>query len=100
MIKLMRLGIVGFMQRETHALDRKLIILTAASGIANAMNLAVINAAVDALPNVGQIALSCALGYRDLRFGGDWRVGLPHLVAWLDDFAARVPAYAATQATE
>jgi len=59
-----------------------------------------LDAAVDALPNVGQIALSCALGYRDLRFGGDWRVGLPHLVAWLDDFAARVPAYAATQATE
>jgi glutathione S-transferase len=48
------------------------------------------------LPHVGQIALSCALGYRDLRFGGSWRADHPRLVAWLDDFAARVPAYAAT----
>jgi glutathione S-transferase len=52
-----------------------------------------------ALPHVGQISLACALGYRDLRFGGDWRASHPHLVAWLDDFAARVPAYAATKAT-
>lgn len=51
-----------------------------------------------ALPHVGQIALACALGYRDLRFGGDWRSDHPRLVAWLDDFAARVPAYAATTA--
>jgi glutathione S-transferase len=49
-----------------------------------------------ALPNVGQIALACALGYRDLRFGDGWRPGHPRLVAWLDSFAARVPAYAAT----
>jgi putative ATP-binding cassette transporter len=53
MISLMRLGIVGFMQRETHALNRKLLVLTVASGIANAMNLAVINAAVDALRGGG-----------------------------------------------
>jgi glutathione S-transferase len=52
-----------------------------------------------ALPNIGHIALACVLGYRDLRFGGDWRGGHPHLVAWLDGFAARVPAYAATKAT-
>jgi glutathione S-transferase len=51
------------------------------------------------LPNVGQIALACALGYRDLRFGGGWRPDHPRLVAWLDSFAARVPAYAATEAT-
>lgn len=50
-----------------------------------------------ALPHVGQIAVACALGYRDLRFGGDsWRQEHPRLVAWLDDFAANVPAYAAT----
>jgi len=49
-----------------------------------------------ALPHVGQIALACALGYRDLRFGGSWRGDHPRLVAWLDDFAAHVPAYAAT----
>jgi putative ATP-binding cassette transporter len=53
MNKLMRFGILAFLQRETHALDKKLIILTAASGIANAMNLAVINAAVDALRGGG-----------------------------------------------
>ena len=49
MHKLKRFGIFTFLQRETHALDRKLLILTATSGIANAMNLAVINAAVDSL---------------------------------------------------
>jgi glutathione S-transferase len=49
------------------------------------------------LPNVGQIALACALGYRDLRFSGAWRGDHPRLVAWLDDFAARVPAFAATK---
>jgi glutathione S-transferase len=50
-----------------------------------------------AVPNVGQIALACALGYRDFRFGGGWRVDHPRLVAWLDNFAAHVPAYAATR---
>lgn len=49
-----------------------------------------------ARPNVGQIALACALGYRDLRFGGDWRADHPRLVAWLDGFATRVPAFGAT----
>jgi glutathione S-transferase len=50
-----------------------------------------------ALPDVGQIALACALGYRDFRFGGSWRSDHPRLVAWLDNFAARVPAFAATK---
>jgi glutathione S-transferase len=49
------------------------------------------------LPQIGEIALACALGYRDLRFGGDWRADHPKLVAWLETFAARVPAYAATR---
>jgi glutathione S-transferase len=48
------------------------------------------------LPHVGHIALACALGYRDFRFGGDWRKEHPRLVVWLDQFAARVPAFAAT----
>jgi glutathione S-transferase len=48
------------------------------------------------LPHVGQITLACALGYRDFRFAGDWRGAHPRLVAWLDTFAARVPAFAAT----
>ena len=52
---------------------------------------------LDATPHVGQIALACFLGHRDLRFGGDWRAGHPKLVAWLDRFAARVPAFAATK---
>jgi len=49
------------------------------------------------LPHVGQIALACALGYRDFRFSGTWRSDHPRLVAWLDRFAARVPAFAATE---
>jgi glutathione S-transferase len=53
-------------------------------------------AGAPALPDVGHIALACALGYRDLRFGGDWRGKYPRLVAWLEGFAARVPAFAAT----
>jgi glutathione S-transferase len=52
---------------------------------------------LDAPPNVGQIALACALGYRDFRFEGTWRKDHPRLVAWLDTFAARVPAFAATK---
>jgi putative ATP-binding cassette transporter len=71
----MKIGIVGFMQRETHALDRKLLVLTAASGIANAMNLAVINAAVDALRGGGPswqhflwFGLSIALFVYSLRY--------------------------------
>ncbi|MFZ1923794.1 MAG: glutathione S-transferase family protein [Xanthobacteraceae bacterium] len=49
------------------------------------------------LPNVGQITLACVLGYRDFRFSGNWRGGHPRLVAWLDNFAARVPGFAATK---
>jgi len=52
---------------------------------------------LDATPNVGQIAVACALGYRDARFNGSWRKDHPRLVAWLDAFAARVPAFAATK---
>jgi glutathione S-transferase len=51
------------------------------------------------LPNAGEIALACVLGYRDFRFAGSWRNDHPRLVAWLDRFAARVPSYAATKAT-
>ena len=52
---------------------------------------------LDTPPTVGQIALACALGYRDFRFAGTWRKDHPRLVAWLDNFAARVPAFAATK---
>jgi glutathione S-transferase len=47
--------------------------------------------------HIGHIALACALGYLDLRMGGQWRSGYPGLVGWLDDFAARVPAFATTK---
>ena len=52
---------------------------------------------LDPLPNVGQLALACFLGHRDLRFAGDWRAAHPKLVAWLDRFAAKVPAFAETK---
>jgi glutathione S-transferase len=48
------------------------------------------------VPHVGQIALACALGYRDLRFSSTWRADFPRLAAWLEDFAVRVPSFAAT----
>ena len=54
---------------------------------------------VSALPNVGEISVACALGYQDLRFGGQWRGDYPKLVAWLDDFEAKVPMYAQTRVT-
>jgi glutathione S-transferase len=54
---------------------------------------------LDAMPNVGQITLACALGYGDLRFEGKWRGSHPRLVKWLDEFAARVPAFEATRVT-
>ena len=53
--------------------------------------------ALTAPPDVGQIALACALGYRDFRFAGTWRGDHPRLVRWLDGFAAQVPAFAATK---
>lgn len=65
-----------------------------------ARGLAALEAAPLALtspPDVGQIALACVLGYRDLRFGGSWRNDHPKLVAWLNKFATQVPAFAATK---
>jgi putative pyoverdin transport system ATP-binding/permease protein len=71
----MRFGIFAFLQRETHALNRKLLILTASSGIANALNLAVINASVEALQTGGPswqhflwFTLSIALFVYSLRY--------------------------------
>ncbi len=47
--------------------------------------------------HIGHVAQACALGYLDLRFGGEWRKSHPALVAWLEDFASRVPAFEATR---
>jgi glutathione S-transferase len=52
---------------------------------------------LDPVPDIGQITAACALGYLDLRFHGRWRADHPGLVAWLDRFAATVPAFAATR---
>lgn len=47
-------------------------------------------------PHIGEIAQAAALGYLDFRFVGTWRSTHPRLVAWLDSFAARSPAFADT----
>ncbi len=59
--------------------------------------------ALDAAPpdlsetaNIGAIATACALGYRDLRFGPEWRGTYPDLAEWHAEFARRVPAYGET----
>lgn len=39
---------------------------------------------------IGQVAVACALGYLDFRFGAEtWRAGRPILAAWYERFAAR-----------
>ena len=55
--------------------------------------------ALDGPIHVGHVALACALGYLDLRFAGSWRASHPRLVAFLDDFAARVPSFEETRVT-
>lgn len=46
---------------------------------------------------IGHVAIGCALGYADFRFGGEaWRVGRPRLAAWTDATHAR-PSFQATQ---
>jgi glutathione S-transferase len=47
--------------------------------------------------HVGHIAVASALGYLDFRFEGRWRPDHPRLVEWLDEFAAKVPAFAQTK---
>jgi glutathione S-transferase len=47
--------------------------------------------------HAGAIALACALGYLDLRFGGLWRAAHPGLAGWLAAFSAGVPAFEATR---
>jgi glutathione S-transferase len=50
-----------------------------------------------ASPDYGHLTLACALGYLDFRHEGKWRADHPKLVAWLDRFAAAVPAFEATR---
>ena len=51
----------------------------------------------EGLAHIGEITQACALGYMDFRFNGSWRADHPRLVAWLDHFAAKTPAFAQTQ---
>lgn len=63
-----------------------------------ARGLAALEAAVpQGAVTVGHVALACALGYLDLRFEGLWRTSHPGLAAWLDGFAAAVPAFERTR---
>ncbi len=50
-----------------------------------------------ASPDYGHVTLAAALGYLDFRHEGKWRAKHPKLVAWLDRFAAAVPAFEATR---
>lgn len=48
-------------------------------------------------PDVGRIAVACALGYLDLRFASeDWRTSHPHLATWAAAFGDR-PSMQATK---
>jgi glutathione S-transferase len=48
-------------------------------------------------PDIGQIAVACALGHLDFRFAADdWRAGRPKLAAWYAQFAQR-PSMRATE---
>jgi glutathione S-transferase len=47
----------------------------------------------DGAPDIGHIAIACALGHLDFRHGGRWREQAPALVKWLEDFASAVPSF-------
>lgn len=47
-------------------------------------------------PDYGHLTLAAALGYMDFRHAGRWRGSHPQMVAWLDQFAAAVPAFKAS----
>ena len=48
-------------------------------------------------PDIGHIAIGCALAHLDFRFAAeDWRAGRPRLAAWYAAFAAR-PSMRATE---
>lgn len=51
-------------------------------------------------PDIGDIAIGCALGYLDYRFGTlAWRTEAPRLAAWFEALGAR-PSFRATEAAE
>ena len=68
-----------------------------AGKVARALEVAEKNPPAGGAMDIGVIAMATALGYLDLRFGGEWRKGHPRLVAFLDRFAASVPTFEATK---
>ncbi|MBX2825872.1 MAG: glutathione S-transferase family protein [Gammaproteobacteria bacterium] len=43
-----------------------------------------------AIPTIGELAVACALGYRDFRFADhDWRTAHPALATWFETMSAR-----------
>ncbi|MFC5066786.1 glutathione S-transferase family protein [Flaviflagellibacter deserti] len=52
---------------------------------------------ITVLPDIGAIALACALGYLDLR-APDWRKSYSALPAWVDAFERAVPSFGETRA--
>jgi len=75
----------GWVDRQQSKVDRSLALLEAAPP------------QWQGSPDYGHMTLAVALGYLDFRHGGKWRAGHPKLVAWLDKFAAAVPAFEATR---
>jgi glutathione S-transferase len=90
--------LIGYEARYREAHERSPNWLTMQNGkIARALDAAERRDMPEAI-DVGSIALACALGFLDLRHGGAWRDHHPRLVAFLDGFARRVPAFDATRA--
>jgi glutathione S-transferase len=75
----------AWIDRQQSKVDRSLALLEAAPP------------AWSGSPDYGHLTLACALGYLDFRHGGKWRANHPKMVAWLDTFAAAVPAFEATR---
>lgn len=75
----------GWVDRQQGKIDRSLAQLEAAPP------------AWGASPDYGHMTVACALGYLDFRHEGKWRARHPKMVAWLDKFAATVPAFEVTR---
>ncbi len=93
-------GVLQVYEERYRPADKRVDTWVARQSEKVARGLAALEAAPPALtpvPDVGQIALACVLGYGDLRFDGRWRADHPRLVAWHDKFAALVPAFAQTK---
>jgi glutathione S-transferase len=78
-------------QSESHLASYRLKIATALD------RLEAESASPAAAPDIGHIAVACALGHLDFRFAADdWRAGHPALSAWYAEFSRR-PSMRATE---